>query len=174
MMVTMGINDIKIPVSYSRTPPHKEKINSHMMYYFEHGNLKSNITVTQKGMLLDGYCDYIVAVVCGMDTVECTLNMDIIRRDLRTGNRKIKKSSNKRKILYQRQSGKCALCGKQLQIDDNKDMKNYLTFDHIIPVCRGGSNSLTNLQGLCWRCNHVKDNALEYGSDAENNMVLNM
>ena len=174
MMVTMNINDITMPVSYSRTPPHKEKINSHMMYYLEHGKLKSNITVTQKGMLLDGYCDYIVAVVCGMDKVECELNMDILRRDLRTRNRKIRKSSNKRKILYQRQDGKCAICGKQLQIEDSMNKENYLTFDHILPVCRGGSNSLENLQGLCWKCNQVKDNLIESDSDAEDNVVFSL
>ncbi len=161
MIITLGINDITMPVPYARTPPRKEKVNSHMMYYLEHGKLKSAIQVTQKGMLLDGYCDYIVAVACGMDKLECEVSTDIVNRHMRTKNRNIKKRPNKRKILYQRQDGKCAICGKQLQIEDNTSREDYLTFDHIIPVCRGGSNGLMNLQGLCWKCNHDKDSVLD-------------
>lgn len=37
----------------------------------------------------------------------------------------------------------------------------YLTFDHIIPIAKGGENRLENGQILCRRCNEVKaDNIL--------------
>lgn len=63
MLVMMDIDKIKMPTIYTHTPPWKEKINNHMQYYMEHGASKHNIVVTQKGMLIDGYCSYIVAVV---------------------------------------------------------------------------------------------------------------
>lgn len=160
MLVNMSVDNISMPTIYTHTPPKKEKINKHMLYYIEHGTLKHNIVVTQKGMLIDGYCSYIVAVVCGIDTVECELNTKKLKYGIEK-NRKINNRQHKRKILYNRQGGKCAICGKQLQIDDNTSIDDYLTLDHILPVCRGGSNGLMNLQGLCSRCNYLKNDKLE-------------
>lgn len=158
MLVTMDIDKITMPTIYTHTPPKKEKINSHMLYYVEHGTFKNDIVVTQKGMLVDGYCNYIVAVVCGISSVQCQVNTKQLKYNIKERNRNIKNRSHKRKILYNRQAGKCAVCGMQLQIDDCTSVDDYLTFDHILPVCRGGSNGIKNLQGLCRRCNHDKDN----------------
>lgn len=159
MVVTMEIDKIKMPSIYTQTPPKKEKINDHMLYYLEHGTLKHSIVVTQKGMLVDGYCSLILAVLCGMNKVECELNTERLKRGMEK-NRAINNKKHKRQILYSRQNGKCASCGKQLQIHDNQSVDDYLTFDHIIPVCRGGSNSLNNLQGLCRQCNYDKSDNL--------------
>ena len=155
MLVMMDIDKITMPSMYTHTPPKKAKINNHMMYYLEHGTLKHNIVITQKGMLIDGYCSYIVAVVCGMSSVQCEINTKRLKYGLEK-NRKINNRSHKREILYNRQNGKCAICGKQLQITDYTSLDDYLTFDHILPVSKGGSNGLMNLQGLCRRCNHEK------------------
>lgn len=161
MTVTMDIDKITMPVIYTHTPPNKAKINNHMMYFMENRTFRKNIIVTQKGMLIDGYCDYIVAVVCGIKSVECELNTKKIRYELGKKNRSINNRPQKRKILYERQGGKCAICGKQLHIDMDGDKESYLTFDHIIPVCRGGSNGLMNLQGLCRKCNKLKSDKME-------------
>jgi len=46
---------------------------------------------------------------------------------------------------------KCALCG--VHKDDSP-----IDVDHIVPKSRGGSNDLSNLQALCYRCNRGKGN----------------
>lgn len=55
-----------------------------------------------------------------------------------------------------------------LQISDSANKDSYLTFDHIIPVYRGGSNGFMNLQGLCGECNHKKNDSLEGIPNEEN------
>ncbi len=52
--------------------------------------------------------------------------------------------------LCQRQLWRCALCGK----------RRDLTVDHITPLVRGGSNFISNIQGLCSRCNSRKRDKL--------------
>ncbi len=165
MLVMMNVNEIRIPNTYTHTPPRKDKIDDRMVYYMEHGTLKSNIVVTQKGLLVDGYCNYLVAVMCGIFSVQCEINTRHISRCIDGKNRKIRNVHHKRRILYNRQNGKCAMCGKQLQIDDCTSVEDYLTFDHILPVSRGGSNGLSNLQGLCRHCNYQKQD--DYEEDTE-------
>lgn len=60
----------------------------------------------------------------------------------------------------------CALCGLPL----DRHIKNpldpqYITFDHLTPVSRGGTDDLDNLQLAHAACNH------ERGSDALDAMV---
>lgn len=48
---------------------------------------------------------------------------------------------------------KCAKCGQQVP----------LTVDHVIPLSKGGSNSIDNIQPLCQRCNSgKKDRIADY------------
>ena len=44
----------------------------------------------------------------------------------------------------------CRICGKKLT-------KETVTIDHVVPVCRGGTNSIENLQPLCKHCNCKKE-----------------
>lgn len=48
--------------------------------------------------------------------------------------------------IWRRDGGKCVICGS----------KNNLEFDHIIPVSKGGSTTVRNLQLLCKSCNLSK------------------
>ncbi|MEX1040687.1 MAG: HNH endonuclease signature motif containing protein [Pirellulaceae bacterium] len=51
-----------------------------------------------------------------------------------------------RQRVWQRYGGQCVDCS----------ATDYLEFDHIIPVAKGGSNSDSNIQLLCRRCNLKK------------------
>lgn len=55
-----------------------------------------------------------------------------------------------RQRVWQRYGGRCAEC--------NAD--DYLEFDHVIPVAKGGSNSDNNIQLLCRRCNLKKSDRI--------------
>jgi 5-methylcytosine-specific restriction endonuclease McrA len=50
------------------------------------------------------------------------------------------------RTLVERLGGRCLRCGTQAD----------LTKDHVVPLSRGGSNRLENLQPLCRRCNSGK------------------
>ncbi|MGK7932771.1 MAG: HNH endonuclease [Microcystaceae cyanobacterium] len=54
-----------------------------------------------------------------------------------------------RKYVFQRNNYQCQSCGKTYQETD-------LQIDHIIPLAKGGSNDISNLQTLCSRCNQRK------------------
>src|SRR5439155_18271978 len=43
----------------------------------------------------------------------------------------------------------CQYCGKKFPSED-------LTFDHVIPVARGGQKRWDNIVAACFRCNHRK------------------
>lgn len=52
----------------------------------------------------------------------------------------------KRPRVVERDGKVCKQCG----ATDN------LVIDHIVPIAKGGSNDLSNLQILCWTCNAKK------------------
>lgn len=51
--------------------------------------------------------------------------------------------------LLERQNWKCAAC--------NISIRKRRHIDHVIPLSRGGSNDIANLQGLCPACNCSKN-----------------
>lgn len=51
-----------------------------------------------------------------------------------------------RAFVWERDEGRCTKCGAQQE----------LQFDHVIPVAKGGGNSIDNIQILCGNCNRQK------------------
>ena len=62
-------------------------------------------------------------------------------------------SSDVRRILYIHANGKCAICGKPLQLQD-------VSLDHCIPLSRGGVDDIENLEITHKSCNSIKSNLL--------------
>jgi hypothetical protein len=100
------------------------------------------ITVTGKG---SGF--YVVADPNGMfnriyRTSIRMANQTVVRQERST--RHIHRDVRQR--VWQRYGGRCAECG----------AAEYLEFDHIIPVAKGGGNADNNVQLLCRGCNGRK------------------
>ena len=55
-------------------------------------------------------------------------------------------SSRVKREVWQRDHGKCVECGS----------KEMLEYDHIIPLSKGGANTVRNIQLLCEKCNRSK------------------
>lgn len=53
--------------------------------------------------------------------------------------------------VWRRDGGKCARCGS----------REKLEYDHIVPVSRGGSNTVRNIELLCESCNRKKHDKIE-------------
>ena len=73
-----------------------------------------------------------------------------------------------KKLLFDLQNGKCFYCLKNCYIMNSKfredgkpaNGRGLFTFDHFIPVIRGGSIDKLNLVGSCKICNHHKADLL--------------
>lgn len=62
-------------------------------------------------------------------------------------------TSSERVAIYDRNHGRCAICGRYVPFAD-------FTVDHIIPISKGGTNNMDNLQCACKTCNMIKQDIL--------------
>lgn len=60
----------------------------------------------------------------------------------------------KRWAIYLRDGLTCGLCGDP--VERIASSGRFLTLDHVLPRCLGGSNHETNLRTLCDRCNRIR------------------
>jgi len=85
-------------------------------------------------------------------------------------------SFEKRMSVYKRDGFACAHCGFSQTIEEvlsvienarhnlGRFPRNaLLTIDHILPLSRGGGNGYSNLQTLCYECNHRKADRVPEG-----------
>ena len=62
-------------------------------------------------------------------------------------------SQTERMAVYNNSKGRCGICGKFIPY-------NSFTIDHIIPLAKGGTNAMDNLQVACGVCNLIKQDIL--------------
>jgi hypothetical protein len=60
-------------------------------------------------------------------------------------------SSDVKRAVWQRDVGKCVLCGSN----------ENLEYDHDIPFSKGGANTVNNIRLLCMSCNRQKSNTIQ-------------
>lgn len=77
--------------------------------------------------------------------------------------RRINFSPDKKKLVYDRDGGKCALCGRPLVFEE-------ATLDHIVPISRGGANEIDNLRITCSSCNNMKGQL--YDNEMKKSMTM--
>ena len=62
-------------------------------------------------------------------------------------------SDYEKKTIYAKANGKCAICGKPIKFKE-------MTVDHKIPLSKGGTNDLSNLQLAHLMCNRAKSDLM--------------
>lgn len=60
------------------------------------------------------------------------------------------------KRLYKRDAGICYLCGKHLVLNDDYNRPDAPVIEHVIPICKGGTNTWDNVKLSCRNCNSLK------------------
>lgn len=64
-----------------------------------------------------------------------------------------------RQRLFNKQKGRCALCGRQMRLKGGGFDGNRATIDHVQPLSKGGLDVKRNLQAACADCNLAKGDA---------------
>ena len=59
-----------------------------------------------------------------------------------------------RRQVFNIQNGKCSMCGDQLSF-------LHFTVDHVVPISKGGKNTLDNMEAMCDTCNQMKRDHLK-------------
>ncbi len=62
-------------------------------------------------------------------------------------------TTQERNAVYNSTEGHCGICGRFIPLEE-------YTVDHIIPLSKGGTNDLDNLQPCCGFCNKAKDDTM--------------
>lgn len=73
------------------------------------------------------------------------------KKQAATARTKKRFGKKERAYILEKFEHKCSICKKELE-------KNYIHIDHIIPISKGGTNNIQNLQVLCVECNLKKTN----------------
>ena len=154
------VNEIKIPWYFTQTPPGKEKLYKHIVYFNEHNEfLNPTVLGVDSQTLVDGYVNYLIAIQNDIHFLDCRIQ-DIKRKKKCNNHICTKRKRNIRKLLLKIFNNRCASCGRTLQADNPDNKETYVTIDHVIALSKGGINYISNMQPLCKRCNELKANML--------------
>lgn len=95
--------------------------------------------------------------------------LDMLRAKSRKKNKSKRRliSGKKRHAVFARDNYRCQICGATVE-DGAK-----LHVDHILPVSKGGTNDIRNLQILCEKCNLGKHNRTDLPHDKRKLKELN-
>ena len=69
-----------------------------------------------------------------------------------------------RRQLIRKYGGRCVLCGEQVVLQEG--CLNSATIDHVIPLSKGGADTINNMQLACAKCNHDKGDSIEIAETA--------
>lgn len=58
-------------------------------------------------------------------------------------------SMDERRTVYDLTGGRCAYCGESITFED-------MQVDHVVPLRKGGADTLQNMLPACRSCNHYK------------------
>jgi 5-methylcytosine-specific restriction endonuclease McrA len=72
---------------------------------------------------------------------------------MRRKTKRIRIPESVRDFVFKRDNCKCRICHRSVE-------EIQLSIDHIIPLSKGGSNDISNLQTLCLACNKSKYNKI--------------
>ncbi len=100
---------------------------------------KANALLNKASRKLKGY------KTVDMDTMQEVIEIHKVKRK--------QFSQTKRTAIYNKNKGRCAICGKFVPYD-------VFTIDHVIPLAKGGTNKINNLQCTCKTCNLIKQDIL--------------
>lgn len=84
-------------------------------------------------------------------SISFTIKMPSVLRFLRfvRSGKRFRHVKFSRANIYARDHHTCQYCGHRCSTED-------LTFDHVIPVVKGGSKTWDNIVTCCFECNHTK------------------
>jgi hypothetical protein len=81
-----------------------------------------------------------------MNSIDMSYDEDILQNDAIYTRQPI--PVEVKREVWRRDEGMCSKCGS----------RENLEYDHIIPVSKGGSNTVRNIELLCQNCNRIKSN----------------
>ncbi|MBO5388564.1 MAG: HNH endonuclease [Lachnospiraceae bacterium] len=150
------IDDIVLPYKFASTVVTDKKIDNKIRGL--HLGLLNTVIINSKYRMIDGYAIYTIFKQNKEIFIPCEFRESI----------KVYNNSHSidrfeiRKSLYDKEDGKCYICGRQMTLSKNTEKFSNIdaTIDHIIPLAKGGTNDISNCAACCRQCNKLKSDMI--------------